>query len=177
MEAVNDALSSYVHDHLAGAVVAVNLLQALRDEHAGEPLAPFAARLLEDVEADRETLRELAERIGAPRGSALKEATAWIAEKVGRLKLGRTAAGPLGTFEALEALALGILGKLSLWRALAVVAEVDERLAGVDYEELATRAMAQHEAVEERRLGLARLALRGDAAAAEAGGAPVPSHH
>ena len=50
----------------------------------------------------------------------------------------------------------GILGKLALWRALIVVAETDDRLAGVDLEHLAARAQAQHAKVEESRLLVAR---------------------
>lgn len=62
-------------------------------------------------------------------------------------------------FEALEALALGIQGKLSLWRPLAVITQADYRLGGVDYERLIARAESQHERVEEKRLQAAPLAL------------------
>lgn len=168
---MSDPLATYLHDHLAGSVAAVNLLEALAERHRGEELGRFAERLLGEIEADRAVLRTLAERIGGARSNPVKEATAWVSEKVSRLKLGRTVAGDLGTFEALEALALGILGKLSLWRALAVVAHADERLAGPDYEDLAVRAIAQHEAVDERRLGLARAALHAEDAARPAGAA------
>jgi hypothetical protein len=155
---MSDPLATYLHDHLAGAVVAINLLEALHDQHGGEPLGQFAAELLVEVEADRAVLQRLAERVGAG-PSGLKEATAWLGEKVSRLKLRRRAAGGLGTFEALEALALGILGKLALWRALAVMSAVDARLHGVDFDHLAARAQAQHARVEERRLETARTTL------------------
>jgi hypothetical protein len=140
-------------------VVGINLLEALRDQHAGEPLGQFAAELLVELEADRAVLQGLSERLGAG-SSALKEAGAWLGQKVSRLKLRRRAAGGLGTFEALEALALGILGKLALWRALAVSAAADARLRGVDFDHLAARAQAQHARVEERRLEAARVVLR-----------------
>jgi hypothetical protein len=155
---MSDPLATYLHDHLAGAVVAINLLEVLRDQHAGEPLGQFAAELLVEVAADRAVLQGLAERVGAG-SSGLKEAAAWLGEKVSRLKLRRRAAGGLGTFEALEALALGILGKLALWRALAVIAAVDVRLGGMDFDHLAARAQAQHAQVEERRLEAARTTL------------------
>jgi hypothetical protein len=140
-------------------VVGINLLEALRDQHAGEPLGRFAAELLVELEADRAVLQGLSERLGAG-SSALKEAGAWLGQKASRLKLRRRAAGGLGTFEALEALALGILGKLALWRALAVSAAADARLRGVDFDHLAARAQAQHARVEERRLEAARVVLR-----------------
>jgi hypothetical protein len=155
----HDPLTTYVHDHLAGARAAVNLLEVLRDQHTGQPLGRFAAGLLVEVEADREVLRGLAERVGAG-ASGLKEAAAWLGEKVSRVKLRRRSAGDLGIFEALEALGLGILGKLALWRALAVVAEGDGRLRGTDFHHLAARAQAQHTQVEQRRLEAAPMALR-----------------
>jgi hypothetical protein len=156
---MSDPLAIYLHDHLAGAVVAINLLERLRDQHAGEPLGQFAVELLAEVEADRAVLQGLADRVGAG-SSGLKEVTGWLGEKVSRLKLRRRATGGLGTFEALEALALGILGKLALWRALAMVAAADARLGGVDVDHLAARAQAQHAQLEERRLEAARTALR-----------------
>ena len=155
---MSDNLATYLHDHLAGAMVGLELVEALRDQHAGEPVGRFAAQLSGEIEADRGTLKELAEQIG-PGGHSLKEATAWLAEKVSRLKLGRPA-GELGTFEALEALALGILGKRALWDALAVAAPQDPRLTGLDFGELSRRAQAQHAGVEEQRLNAARTALR-----------------
>jgi hypothetical protein len=42
----------------------------------------------------------------------------------------------LATFEALEFFALGIHGKLALWRALQITAPFDSRLAGMDFEQL-----------------------------------------
>jgi hypothetical protein len=142
-----DSLATYLRDHLAGATAAIDLLELLRDQHAGEPLGEFAAEMLADVEADRAALAAVAQRVGGEPG-VLKDATAWIG-----------VAGGLGTFEALEALALGVLGKLALWRALVLVAPSDPRLAGVDFGWLATRAETQHDRVEERRLEAARSAL------------------
>ena len=157
---MRDPLATYLHDHLAGAVGAISLLEALRDRHEGEPLGPFAAGLLVEVEADRAVLQSLAERVGVG-SSGLKEATAWLGEKMSRWKLRRRASGGLGTLEALEALALGILGKLALWRALAVVTEAEARWHGGDFDQLAARVQAQHAQVEERRLDAARAVLRG----------------
>ncbi len=153
-----ESLGIYLRDHLAGAAAAIEILGLLHDNHADEPLGEFARVLRADVEADRAILAELAERAGGGSG-VVKEATAWLSAKVGRLKLGRDGAGGLGTLEALETVALGILGKLALWRALVLVAPTDPRLSGADFGRLATRAEAQHERVEERRLEAARAAL------------------
>jgi hypothetical protein len=164
---MSDPLAPYLHDHLAGAVHAVDLLEAIRDQYAGEPLGQFAVRLLVDIKADREVLRELAERIGVG-SSGMKEMTAWVGEKVSRLKLRRGSSNGLGTFEALEFLELGIHGKSALWRALAVAAPADGRLQNMDFEHLAARAETQHAQVEEHRLEVARLVFHPVAQESEA---------
>lgn len=56
-------------------------------------------------------------------------------------------------------LALGILGKHALWGTLKIVAEKDDRLRGIDLEQLMVRAQAQHAQIEESRLLVARTAF------------------
>lgn len=90
-----------------------------------------------------------------PGGFDLKVAAGWVAEKISRLKLQSDTDGGIGTFEALETLALGILGKASLWRALAAIGDVDARVAGEDFSRLAALAEAQHVRVEANRLEMA----------------------
>jgi hypothetical protein len=104
----------------------------LRDQHVGEALGNFAGQLVADVEADRQVLEALARQVGEG-PSLLKDATGWLGAKIIQLKLGRSTAGTLGTFQVLEILALGVLGKLALWRALIEVAPSDARLSGVDF--------------------------------------------
>jgi hypothetical protein len=154
---MEDPLSIYLHDHLAGAALAVDLLEALRDRHPGDELGDFAAMILSEIQEDRTTLKNLADRIGAG-SSQLKEFSAWLSEKLTRIKLNRQSHS-LGTFEALEFLALGIRGKLALWDALKTLTPSDTRLHGMDFDGLATRAKAQHDQVEERRLAEARIVL------------------
>jgi hypothetical protein len=152
-----ESLSIYLQDHLAGAAVAVEILEALRDEHSGE-VGDLARALLVEVEEDRATLEALAERAG-PGSSVLKETTAWLGAKLARFKLGRAVAADLGTLEALETLALGILGKCALWDALKMVDSVKRHLDDVELDVLAGRARDQHARVEAQRLIAARQAL------------------
>src|SRR4051794_7120756 len=100
---MSDSLATYLQDHLAGADFAVDLLQSLREQHGAEPLGQFASSLLVDIEEDRTVLKAITDRIGRE-PSNLKEAAAWMTEKLSRWKLGRDVAGGLGTFEALETL-------------------------------------------------------------------------
>ena len=126
----------------------------MRDQHKGNDLGEFATRLLVDIKADRDILRQLAERAGAG-SSTLKELTAWLGEEVSRLKLRHGTGDGLGIFEALEFLELGIHGKFELWCALGAVAASDNRLQGIDFDRLAARAEKQRVMVENRRLEVA----------------------
>jgi hypothetical protein len=56
-------------------------------------------------------------------------------------------------------LALGIQGKLALWRALSVVAADNATRRVADYEQLAKRAKEQHRRVEDLRLQAAKMAF------------------
>jgi len=156
----NDPLATYLHDHLAGAASAIELLEMLRDQHPGESVGALAARLVAEVEADRGVLDALARRV-ADGSSLLKDAAGWLGGKISQLKLSHHAAGTLGTFQALEVLALGILGKVALWQALMEVAPSDARLSGVDLQALEERAHAQHARVNGMRLALAPRAFQG----------------
>lgn len=156
---MTDSLGTYLHDHLAGATYAIDLVGFMRDQHSDDDLGRFAAEILAEIKQDRDTLRGIAERVGAS-GDALKEAASRVGEKISRFKLGHNAGSGLATFEGLEFLAMGILGKRSLWRALAAVAPSDPRLAGIDFDTLAARAQKQHEKVEFFRLRAAKTALR-----------------
>jgi hypothetical protein len=112
-----------------------------------------------EIEEDRDVLRGLAERAGVG-SSVLKEMSAWMTEKVSRLKLSDHGATNIGTFESLEFLVLGIHGKLALWHALAVIAETDVRLRATDFARLASRAETQEAQVERWRLDVARTTFR-----------------
>jgi hypothetical protein len=144
--------ATYLNDHLAGSVVALELLTQLEREHAG-PAAKFAAELRADIEPDRDELARLMERLSIPT-SGTRKAVAWFGEKVAQLKmrLDDKADGALRLLEMLEALAVGIEGKRMLWTALQAASLTAEILRGPDYSTLIRRAAQQRERVERFRL-------------------------
>ena len=144
-------LSTYLHDHLAGAEFALETLKALREEHADDATGTLAGELHVEIEQDRSVLEQLAKLVNGSASSG-KDAVAWLAEKASRLKLRTFGEGSLGTFEKLETIALGILGKESLWNALAIASVSNESLQGVDYSAMAARAKAQYNRIEAARL-------------------------
>jgi hypothetical protein len=112
---MDNPLATYLADHLAGSVHAIELLKALEEQRRGEPLGKFAAEMVIEIAADQAVLRRLADNIGTGSNRA-KELTAWLGEKLSRFKLRHDTDDLLGTFEALEFLELGIYGKWALWR-------------------------------------------------------------
>jgi hypothetical protein len=131
----SNALRTYLNDHLAGSVAALELLDHLTDLHSDPDRKRFFTGLRAEVEEDQNVLQQLREKIGGKEGTARK-AAAWLTEKFGQ-------------------------GKLALWRPLAVVADRIARLQGVDFARLEQRAIQQHERVETQRLQAARVALTG----------------
>ena len=156
---MSDPLVTYLEDHMAGADLAIDLLQSMKARSDDQSLSQFAANILVDVEQDEKALHDFAKTIGTG-SSILKDAAAWVGEKASRIKLGSGSSGDFGTFEALEFLSLGIQGKLSLWHALQVMAGSDSRLSALDLDNLIVRAKTQYAKVEEQRLIFAKIALR-----------------
>jgi hypothetical protein len=156
---VND-LGTYLNDHLAGSVAAIELLDHLIREQTGQRLEKFLVDLRDNIHADQEVLRDLIEKLDLEE-SAVRKAGAWMAEKMGQAKfaLGGTEAGGLGLLQAFEGLALGITGKKLLWRALSTVESDIPDVQGIDLARLEQRAQEQFERVEKERLYLAREAL------------------
>jgi hypothetical protein len=153
-----DALPTYLHDHLGGAQIALQVLEAMRDQQDDPRFRTFAAALLPVAQDDDRILHSIAEKVGSS-PSAVKQIGGWLLEKVSRLKLGHTGSADFEMFESLELLALGIQGKLCLWKALQVASRLDSRLRDYDFEELVSSALRQFDEVEDQRLSLAATVL------------------
>jgi hypothetical protein len=151
MAQTTQPLAVYLHDHLAGAAYALDLVKSIRDNYRGQELGDFAATLHEEIAADKEVLHSIASQFG-PDSDVLKDGVAWLAEKVSLFKLSHSDPTGLGLFEALEFLTLGIHGKAALWRVLSVVAERNGGFVTVNFKNLLERADEQERAVEKFRL-------------------------
>ena len=153
-------LISYLNDHLAGSVSAIELLDHLIASHQGEPLASFLDEVRADVIADQDVLKKIVHRFKAEE-SAVRKAGAWIVEKFARAKIKASGQkrGELGLLQAFEILVLGITGKQLLWRALSASIGSSPLLRGIDLAKLEERAIDQIERMEAKRLEIAREAL------------------
>jgi len=152
-------LAIYLNDHLAGAALGVELARRLRSSNRGDSeFGPPLAEICGEIEADRETLIQLMERLGVERGQ-LKPALARMGERLGRLKPNGQLRGysPLSRVLELEVLSSGIGGKVQLWNALEE--RFGESLEGFDFHALAERADRQGQRVEDLHLSAAKRAF------------------
>jgi len=152
-------LGIYLNDHLAGATGGVELARRLRSSNSGDPeMGEPLARICAEIEADRETLTRLTERLGIRR-DPVKPALARLAERLGRLKPNGHLRGPspLSPVLEMEILASGIGGKLQLWNALEQA--FGDSLDSFDFHALAERADRQGQEVEELHMTAAKRAF------------------
>jgi hypothetical protein len=152
--------STYLQDHLAGSTAAIELLENLEKNSLTGNDKLLIAKLLEEIQADRQELENLMQRWNVST-QTLRSAVAWLSEKALRVKLRLDdfKGDQLGLLESFEIVATGIHGKQSLWQALEAAAVDAERLRGPDYQRLIARAIDQRQRIEELRLKAARAAL------------------
>lgn len=154
-------LAIYLNDHLAGATAGSELARRAAASNRGTSYAPFLEDLANQIDEDRASLLA-AMRTLKIRVDPLKVAGAWGAEKLGRLKLNGRLLGysPLSRVVELEALALGVHGKLAMWRSLEALEPALGLPAGIDLPKLAGRAERQLEELETHRLRAVAEAFR-----------------
>lgn len=150
-------LPIYLNDHLAGSVVGIQLARRARASNEGTDLGQVLTEIGSEIEADQATLRRLMEHLDVAE-SRVKPAGAWVAEKLGRLKLNGRLRGysPLSRVVELEGLCGGIAGKRQLWKALE---RTFATLPGFDFAALAERADSQLRRLEPHRLDAAEQAF------------------
>ena len=143
-------LSIYLNDHLASADLALEIVDHLAAE--APDLASSLAALRREIGEDRSQLRLIMASLNIPE-SRVRKAGTWIAEQVAEAKLAvdDDPNGPLRRLERLEALSLGIEGKIALWRALDAV-PAKGAFGQINYEQLCRRGEEQRSRVEGWRL-------------------------
>ena len=155
-----DRLSIYLNDHLAGATAVANLARRAAGSNRSTGYGEVLDALAEEIEDDRRTLLAVMERLSVGQ-DRVKVVLGWGAEQAGRLKLNGELIGysPLSRLEELEALSLGVEGKLALWSTLRRTLGSDPRLRDVDFDQLVARARSQRRRLERQRARAATEAL------------------
>jgi hypothetical protein len=153
-------LDSYLNDHLAGSISALELIAHWAEVHKGEPLGSFFVEIEKEIKADQDTLRDVMRSLEVEE-STVRKAGAWAAEKVGRARLivAGDEPGSLGLVLTLEGLIMGVTGKKMMWVALA--AAKLPPLNSYNLEQLQRRAEQQLERIEAERISAIRQTFAG----------------
>src|SRR3954453_6208920 len=151
-------LATYLNDHLAGSTTGRELAKRALSNNRGTQFEPTLEWLLDQIVEDRQAVLDIMRALGAPEDH-LKKLAAFAVERMGRLKPNNSlfSYSPLSRLVEFEGLVLGVNGKLAGWRSLQQLD--DSRLAAVDLERLAERAIEQRDRLEEQRREAARLAF------------------
>jgi hypothetical protein len=152
-------VATYLSDHLAGSTAAVSLLRHLKSVNKNPTRARFLVKLLTDIEADQKSLQDIMGRLHTT-APLTKQTVSWLAEKTAQLKLWfeQSPESSLFWFESFEVLALGIEGKLELWRALSS-SSIGTEIGPAELTELKRRATSQRGRIEKVRLCEAKATL------------------
>ena len=154
-------LGIYLNDHLAGSTVGMEVARRAARSNKGTGYGAFLRKLAKEIEQDREGLKDMMSRLEFGEDIP-KKLGAWAFEKVGRLKPNGQLTGysPLSRVVELEGLALGVTGKLALWKELHELVDEEPRLDAAELDRLRERAERQQVELEEHRLRAAREAFR-----------------
>jgi hypothetical protein len=153
-------LDSYLNDHLAGSISALEVIDHWAETQKSEPLGSLFVQTETEVKADQETLRGIMRNLGVEE-SKVRKAGAWAAEKVDRARLiiAGNEPGSLGLVLTLEGLIMGITAKKLMWAAL--TAAKLPPLNTYDFEQLQRRAEQQVAHIEAERVAAVRQAFAG----------------
>lgn len=146
-------LAIYLNDHLAGATAGRELGRRAATSNRDSSHGPFLADLAAQIDADRGSLLEIMRTLNV-RVDRIKVLGGWGAEKLARLKFNGQLRGysPLSRLVELEALSLGVRGKLALWRTLRELDLSELSAAPVSLADLIARAEQQLAGLESHRL-------------------------
>jgi nucleoside-diphosphate-sugar epimerase len=112
-------LGLYLSDHFTGSTAGLERIERMVEAYRDTPFHGELAEIAEQIRAERELIRSVLDALGVPR-RPYRQAAAWVAERVGRLKLdGRLLArSPMTAVLEAELMRSAILGKIGGWQTL-----------------------------------------------------------
>jgi hypothetical protein len=127
-------LRIYLDDHLALLTGETELAARSQRSNRGSPLGDFLRQLRTDLRGQRVLLKDAMRRLGG-QPNTVKSGAAWLAEKLGRLKLNGSLLtySPLSRVLELETLAAAAQSRSALWDSLDAAARREPRLSGIDF--------------------------------------------
>ena len=151
-------LAIYLRDHHAAAIAETEVAKRSANSNQGTAFAGLLEELQREALEDLRSLDEIMQRLGIQSAKG-KDGAAWVAEKLGRLKLNGsvTAYSPLSRVVELEGISIAVESKKAMWRSLQQLE--DDRLQRSELERLEARAADQQRRLEAARLEAVRIAF------------------
>jgi hypothetical protein len=155
-----DRLATYLADHLAGSVSAAALVNRLIRSDLDPVLVGALQQVAESIERHQKIVRQLLAQRGRQEERG-KNLAGWLAEKLSRPVLPVDGEDEFGLLRALEALLIGMRGRVALWQSVEAILPSHPELIGLDARGLCYEAEEQLRMMDRHRLEVARIALRG----------------
>jgi hypothetical protein len=154
-------LATYLQDHYAGSSAGIELFKRAADQQTDPVVRTALAKMVQEVEEERTALERYLAAVGA-KPDQLKNAGAWMAEKLARLKpngelLRRS---PLSDLIELEALRVAVEGKAAGFRLLRSLADEEPHFDAAELDSLLSQVAQQIEDLEALRMTTAQRVLR-----------------
>ena len=154
-------LGHYLQDHYAGSAAGIELFRRAADQQTDPVTRTALTGMIATVEDERTALERFLTAVGA-KPDPVKNATAWLAEKIGRFKPNGELIrrSPLSDVVELETLRLAVEGKAAGWRVLRQLAEDDARFDAAELDKLLSAAADQIVQLESLRMSAANRVFR-----------------
>lgn len=154
-------LGHYLQDHYAGSAAGIELFRRAADQQTDPVARTTLTEMIATVEDERNALERFLAAIGA-KPDPVKNAGAWLAEKIGRFKSNGELIrrSPLSDVVELETLRLAVEGKAAGWRVLRQLAEDDSTFDAAELDKLLSAADDQIERLEGLRMSAANRVFR-----------------
>ncbi|CAM3796447.1 NAD-dependent epimerase/dehydratase family protein [Occultella aeris] len=138
-----ELLGLYLSDHLTGATAGRARIQRMAHAFAETPMGPDLADISDQITRERELLSELIQLLGLRR-RPYRQAGAWVAERVGRLKLNEriVSPSPMTPLLEVELMRSAVIGKEGVWQTLESLA-LDLKMRPSVFADLAADARKQ----------------------------------
>ena len=154
-------LATYLQDHYAGSSAGIELFKRAADQQTDPVVRTALAKMVQEVDEERTALERYLAAVGA-KPDQLKNAGAWMVEKLSRLKpngelLRRS---PLSDLVELETLRIAVEGKAAGFRILRALADEEPQFDPAELDGLLAQAAQQIETLESLRMTTAQRVLR-----------------
>lgn len=153
-------LTTYLTDHLAGAVSACKLTSRLLDADLDRGLIDTLSQVKESIGRHQEVIREVL-RLRGDKDQPGKSLTGRLAGRLARPALRHVATDEFDLLRALEILILGMHGRVALWQAMEAVVPSHPELQHLQADALRAEAQQDVDRMDRWRIEVAQRVLRG----------------